>query len=64
MSGGGDFQIVSVNICPPKELEVPKEVVDVAGDDQDDEEAEKDVDKDADADGADGEGEGEKGLVC
>lgn len=42
-----------------KELEVPKEIVEVGGDEQDDEDADPDAEKEQDVDGADGEGEPE-----
>lgn len=45
-------------------LEVPKEIVEVGGDDLDDEDGEGGLDKDPDADGGDGEGEPEgKSLI-
>lgn len=47
-----------------KELEVPKEIVEVGGgDDQDDEDGERDPDKDGDADGADGDGDQGEGKL-
>lgn len=54
-----------ISICPKRKvLEVPKEIVEVGGDDLDDEDGEGGLDKDPDADGGDGEGEPEgKSLI-